>query len=195
MTRKRIGTGLLESFSHDCPQCHGRGVVIEDAPVEPRKAEEEPKRARRGRSRGKAADEPAAEPLKPPSPKDIAAMARHHEEHPDDESEDQLDEQLDEQLDDQLDMEPDLEQLDVEPDLDQAPEPVVEVAAEPEKPRVVTRTRRRAATRPAGPPAASSAPDRVDGSGVGEVVADAADEHADGTPALHVPVKRKGRKR
>ena len=52
MTRKRIGTGLLESFSHDCPHCHGRGVIIEDAPVEPKKAEEEPRRARRNRSRG-----------------------------------------------------------------------------------------------------------------------------------------------
>src|SRR4051812_32496823 len=36
MTRKRIGTGLLESFAHDCPHCHGRGVIIEDAPVEPK---------------------------------------------------------------------------------------------------------------------------------------------------------------
>ena len=35
MTRKRIGTGLLESFSTDCDHCHGRGVVIQTAPVEP----------------------------------------------------------------------------------------------------------------------------------------------------------------
>ena len=35
MTRKRIGTGLLESFSHDCDACKGRGVVIEDHPVDP----------------------------------------------------------------------------------------------------------------------------------------------------------------
>ena len=26
MTRKRIGTGLLEAFSTECPVCHGRGV-------------------------------------------------------------------------------------------------------------------------------------------------------------------------
>ena len=25
MTRKRIGTGLLEAFTTECPQCHGRG--------------------------------------------------------------------------------------------------------------------------------------------------------------------------
>jgi ribonuclease E len=36
MTRKRIGTGLLEAFSHTCEHCQGRGVVIEAEPVEPR---------------------------------------------------------------------------------------------------------------------------------------------------------------
>jgi ribonuclease E len=34
MTRKRIGTGLLEAFSTECPQCHGRGVELHDMPVE-----------------------------------------------------------------------------------------------------------------------------------------------------------------
>lgn len=29
MTRKRIGEGLLESFSHECPECDGRGVAID----------------------------------------------------------------------------------------------------------------------------------------------------------------------
>ncbi len=29
MTRKRIGEGLLESFSTRCPDCEGRGVVID----------------------------------------------------------------------------------------------------------------------------------------------------------------------
>src|SRR5207342_1354936 len=37
MTRKRIGTGLVESFSENCEHCQGRGVVIKDAPVEPKK--------------------------------------------------------------------------------------------------------------------------------------------------------------
>ncbi|KQV76022.1 ribonuclease G [Aeromicrobium sp. Root344] len=40
MTRKRIGTGLLESFSHECEHCHGRGVLIQDVPVEPKKDEQ-----------------------------------------------------------------------------------------------------------------------------------------------------------
>jgi ribonuclease E len=31
MTRKRIGEGLLESFSATCPTCNGRGVVLDSA--------------------------------------------------------------------------------------------------------------------------------------------------------------------
>ena len=30
MTRKRIGEGLLESFSTLCPECEGRGVRIDE---------------------------------------------------------------------------------------------------------------------------------------------------------------------
>jgi ribonuclease E len=33
MTRKRIGTGLLEAFSTECPVCHGRGLELHDMPV------------------------------------------------------------------------------------------------------------------------------------------------------------------
>lgn len=34
MTRKKIGTGLAEAFTTECPHCHGRGVEIHDLPVE-----------------------------------------------------------------------------------------------------------------------------------------------------------------
>jgi len=51
MTRKRIGTGLLESFSHECEHCHGRGVMVQDAPVEP-KREEQRRGGRGGRGNG-----------------------------------------------------------------------------------------------------------------------------------------------
>ena len=37
MTRKRIGTGLLEAFSETCDHCQGRGIVVHDLPVEPRR--------------------------------------------------------------------------------------------------------------------------------------------------------------
>lgn len=36
MTRKRIGTGLVEAFSENCTHCQGRGLVIHDHPVEPK---------------------------------------------------------------------------------------------------------------------------------------------------------------
>lgn len=36
MTRKRLGTGLLETFATDCEHCEGRGVIIHDDPVEHR---------------------------------------------------------------------------------------------------------------------------------------------------------------
>ncbi len=230
MTRKRIGTGLLESFSHDCPQCHGRGVVVEDAPVEPKKADEEPRRARRSRGRGRASESTDAEPPKAPSPKDIAAMARHHDEHhdadePDDDvtddedvrDEDVRDEDLDEaaggedtttasdaladdpadapaatteetapETETAVDVEPEPEPVDETP---AEPEPEPAPPAEPEKPRVVTRSRRRSASRPAGPP---SSADGTSGGGAGDAAETPAEQAADGVPALHVPVKRKG---
>ncbi|WP_345001975.1 Rne/Rng family ribonuclease, partial [Tsukamurella soli] len=34
MTRKRIGTGLVEAFSTTCPTCGGRGILIHDDPVD-----------------------------------------------------------------------------------------------------------------------------------------------------------------
>ncbi|MCG8654929.1 Rne/Rng family ribonuclease [Yimella sp. NH-Cas1] len=34
MTRKRVGSGLLEIFSENCVHCDGRGVIVHDAPVE-----------------------------------------------------------------------------------------------------------------------------------------------------------------
>ena len=38
MTRKRMGTGLLEVFSENCEACNGRGVVTHEEPVEHRRS-------------------------------------------------------------------------------------------------------------------------------------------------------------
>ncbi|WP_426978282.1 Rne/Rng family ribonuclease [Pseudarthrobacter sp. O4] len=38
MTRKRMGTGLLEVFGEQCEACDGRGIVTHDEPVEHRRA-------------------------------------------------------------------------------------------------------------------------------------------------------------
>src|SRR5680860_1259017 len=52
MTRKRIGTGLLESFSTDCDHCNGRGLIVHDHPVESGGRSDEDDSRGRGRSRG-----------------------------------------------------------------------------------------------------------------------------------------------
>ncbi|EGD43492.1 ribonuclease, Rne/Rng family, partial [Nocardioidaceae bacterium Broad-1] len=89
MTRKRIGTGLLEAFSENCDACGGRGLVIHEHPVEPGKssgvAPDEPRSRRRGGrgGRGKGRDEiggeqrtePVEESARTPSPAEFAAMA------------------------------------------------------------------------------------------------------------------------
>ncbi|WP_407923118.1 Rne/Rng family ribonuclease [Bifidobacterium xylocopae] len=33
MTRKRVGQGLVEAFSEECPSCHGRGFILHDQPT------------------------------------------------------------------------------------------------------------------------------------------------------------------
>ena len=77
MTRKRIGTDLLEAFSESCDHCQGRGLILHHEPVEPKKkGEEEPRRGRRG-GRGKGREESAGGGV--PSPKDLAAMSRNEE--------------------------------------------------------------------------------------------------------------------
>ncbi|QGN31671.1 Rne/Rng family ribonuclease [Microlunatus sp. Gsoil 973] len=50
MTRKRIGTGLLEAFSTECPHCHGRGVELHDMPVADAKMADGGAREDHGRS-------------------------------------------------------------------------------------------------------------------------------------------------
>ncbi|MFC8043693.1 translation initiation factor IF-2 N-terminal domain-containing protein [Nocardia sp. NPDC057353] len=69
MTRKKLGTGLVEAFSTTCEHCHGRGILVHSYPVETGGAPEESgggrggraesgSRRRRGRDKGAAA--PAA---------------------------------------------------------------------------------------------------------------------------------------
>ncbi|WP_169813329.1 translation initiation factor IF-2 N-terminal domain-containing protein [Nocardia vaccinii] len=67
MTRKKLGTGLVEAFSTTCEHCHGRGLVVHDYPVESAPAEDGLGR-REGRRRRKDKDKsgttaPAAAPV------------------------------------------------------------------------------------------------------------------------------------
>ncbi|MEV7662172.1 Rne/Rng family ribonuclease [Paenarthrobacter sp. NPDC089316] len=95
MTRKRMGTGLLEVFGEQCEHCAGRGVVTHDEPVEHRRAnvvaaeqhrphaeaQQPTARTERKRRRGKggaqgAVEAPAQVHTAPPAP---AAPAAHPE--------------------------------------------------------------------------------------------------------------------
>lgn len=53
MTRKKIGTGLLEAFSIECEHCHGRGYETSEVPVETQKQPDGGSRDQRGRGRGR----------------------------------------------------------------------------------------------------------------------------------------------
>ncbi|HEY5978921.1 MAG TPA: Rne/Rng family ribonuclease [Microlunatus sp.] len=76
MTRKKIGTGLLEAFTTECEVCHGRGYEISDVPVESQKQPDGGSRDNRGggggnggggRGRGRG-DRSANGNAKPPVP-------------------------------------------------------------------------------------------------------------------------------
>ncbi|WP_416953585.1 Rne/Rng family ribonuclease [Nocardioides sp. T5] len=181
MTRKRIGTGLVEAFSENCEHCHGRGVVIKDQPVDPdaRSDDGEGRRGSRRRGRRGSGNEESGndsgnaasgEQHHAPSPKDVAAMARA----------DRQVEEASTEAAPEAAPEPAAEaspetapETAPEPSPEASPEPsadggaveekterpveqhvevAVEAPVEAEKPKVVTRTRRRSASRPAGPP-------------------------------------------
>ncbi|MGV8884846.1 MAG: Rne/Rng family ribonuclease [Microbacteriaceae bacterium] len=58
MTRKKLGLGLLETFSEPCEQCAGRGIIVHHDPVtkhRPQVQTEQPSSGRRGRGKGGAA--------------------------------------------------------------------------------------------------------------------------------------------
>ncbi|WP_043649058.1 translation initiation factor IF-2 N-terminal domain-containing protein [Nocardia thailandica] len=87
MTRKKLGTGLVEAFSTTCEHCHGRGILVHSYPVESGGAAEEPagktresgSRRRRGRDKdSRDSKEKAATPA--PSTNGTAPAAEHSEE-------------------------------------------------------------------------------------------------------------------
>lgn len=179
MTRKRIGTGLVEAFSENCEHCHGRGVVIKDQPVDPdaRPDDGEGRRGSRRRGRRGAGNEessngneggttkpaephhaPSPAPSSAPSPKDVAAMAR-----PDRPAEEASSETVAETASEapaetapeapaETTPEASAETGSETSSIAPVETPSEAPSAEPEKPKVVTRTRRRSASRPAGPP-------------------------------------------
>jgi ribonuclease E len=97
LTRKKLGTGLIEAFSTSCTHCGGRGILLHGDPVDStstpgRKSEAGGRRGKRGKKGGKGdevamakvPDHPAGEH---PMFKAMAAANGRHED--DDEGEDQ----------------------------------------------------------------------------------------------------------
>lgn len=86
LTRKRLGTGLIEAFSTTCQECAGRGVLMHADPVETapgRKSESGGRRGRRGK-RGRADETvvtrvPAQAPAEHPLFKAMAARSGDEE--------------------------------------------------------------------------------------------------------------------
>jgi len=60
LTRKRLGTGLIEAFSTSCPNCGGRGILLHADPVDsaPATGRKSESGGRRGRRSKKRPDEP-----------------------------------------------------------------------------------------------------------------------------------------
>ncbi|RDI63833.1 translation initiation factor IF-2 N-terminal domain-containing protein [Nocardia pseudobrasiliensis] len=101
MTRKKLGTGLVEAFSTTCEHCHGRGIVVHNYPVETAPAEEgvgrrEGRRRRKEKSGAPATVTPQPQQQPEHSEEDAAvkrahpvalAMAAHHTDEVDDEAE------------------------------------------------------------------------------------------------------------
>jgi ribonuclease E len=88
LTRKRLGTGLIEAFSTTCPHCGGRGIMlhaepVDSAPASGRKSESGGKRGRRSK-KGKSeepavAKVPAHAPGEHPMFKAMAAVNGRHD--------------------------------------------------------------------------------------------------------------------
>ena len=81
MTRKRMGTGLLEVFGEQCETCAGRGIVTHDEPVEHRRAnvvaaEHHVPRTEQPAGRADRTQEPPPRPGRPGNGRPVRAGSR-----------------------------------------------------------------------------------------------------------------------
>ncbi|WP_310768429.1 Rne/Rng family ribonuclease [Mycobacterium sp. Z3061] len=138
LTRKRLGTGLIEAFSTSCPHCAGRGIVmhadpVDSAPATGRKTESGGRRSRRSKKprteqpaeNGVVAKVPTHAPGEHPMFKAMAASTRDEDENgeSDLESDDELtaeaaDEQTEALVAPDVDEFEDAEDEDVDEDVD-----------------------------------------------------------------------------
>ena len=217
MTRKRIGTGLLEAFSEDCDHCKGRGVVLHEHPVEkssPSSGDQRQRRNRGGRGRSGSSNNGNAktdEQSKPPSPADLAgskAPAPTTEAATEDAAPvaEEAPEVTTEPTPESVAATPAEETPVAETPAAGTDEPAATdvVPDEPAPAPVVATTtrRRRAAARPAGPPVSEEPTIAVEApaaaaettSEPGPDAGEAESGHSEGllSGLLHVPIKRKG---
>jgi len=62
MTRKKVGLGLLETFSEACEVCAGRGVIVYHEPVSRKASSQGSGEKSNSRRKGKGAEKPVVEP-------------------------------------------------------------------------------------------------------------------------------------
>jgi ribonuclease E len=98
LTRKRLGTGLIEAFATPCPHCAGRGILLHGDPVDStsatgRKSDSGGRRGKRGKKGGRADEVAVAKvPAHPAGEHPMfkamaAANGKHHDEDTDGEAE------------------------------------------------------------------------------------------------------------
>lgn len=100
LTRKRLGTGLIEAFSTPCPHCAGRGILLHGDPVDStstsgRKSDSGGRRGKRGKKGGKAEDvEVAKVPAHPAGEHPMfKAMAAANGKHDDEDTDGEVEEE------------------------------------------------------------------------------------------------------
>jgi ribonuclease E len=95
LTRKRLGTGLVEAFSTACPQCAGRGILLHTDPVDSASAtgrkSDSGRRGKRGKKGGRADDVAVAKvPAHTGEHPMFKAMAAANGKHDDDTSDEEI---------------------------------------------------------------------------------------------------------
>ena len=94
LTRKKLGTGLVEAFSTPCEHCHGRGLIVHADPIHTESHNADEPGSRRGRRRGGrgsdsssstdgGANRPAPRRDGPAPGAHPAALAMRHDDHDD----------------------------------------------------------------------------------------------------------------
>ncbi|MGX1769381.1 Rne/Rng family ribonuclease [Dietzia sp. NPDC055343] len=69
LTRKKLGTGLVEAFSTPCEHCHGRGLIVHTDPIHTESHNADEPGTRRGRRRGGKGGDSASSSSEPAATK------------------------------------------------------------------------------------------------------------------------------